>query len=212
VVEAQRIEIPSTMGRIIIGSFSQPKPGLGMRVFDTSGKERLGVGFGGNSGGVALFNASGSPVVGLSNDQHGTALTVSDSGKVRVALGVSGDGSSNLELYDAQKKLRAAIGFKGNSGGVALFNASGSPVAGLSNDQHGTALTVSDSGKVRVALGVSGDGSSNLELYDAQKKLRAAIGSTQLEYTQTGATENRTESSIVLFAKDGKVLWGQPPY
>ena len=61
----------------------------------------------------------------------------------------------------------------------------------------------------RVSLDMSLDGAS-LNLYDNDGKLRAALGSTDLQTTRTGETHQRQPSSLVLFDKDGKVLWSAP--
>ena len=41
-------------------------------------------------------------------------------------------------------------------------------------------------------------------------KPRAVLGSTSLELIKTGTIEKRPESSLVLFDKDGKVIWQTP--
>ena len=45
---------------------------------------------------------------------------------------------------------------------------------------------------------------------DASGNTRAVLGSTVLETTQTGAVEKRPPSSLVLFDKNGKVIWSAP--
>lgn len=69
---------------------------------------------------------------------------------------------------------------------------------------------VDQAGKTLAALGTAPDGSPNLTLFDQAGKLRAALGHAKLEAIGTGATENRAVSSLVLFDKDGKVLWEAP--
>lgn len=50
-----------------------------------------------------------------------------------------------------------------------------------------------------------------LVLHDDEKgKMRAALGAISTEGTRTGTVEKRPESSLVLFDKDGKVLWKAP--
>ena len=65
-------------------------------------------------------------------------------------------------------------------------------------------------GRVRAMLGLLPDGSPSLELSDEQGKTRAAMGTTSPETTHTGATEQNVEFSLVLFDKQGKVLWQAP--
>ncbi len=51
---------------------------------------------------------------------------------------------------------------------------------------------------------------SQIELRDPNGKSRAVLGSASLETTHTGAVTKRAESSLVLFDKQGKVLWKAP--
>ncbi len=59
------------------------------------------------------------------------------------------------------------------------------------------------------SLSLKANGPS-LELRDQTGKPRAVLGSTELEVTRTGATEKQPPSSLVLFDKDGKVIWQAP--
>ncbi|MFQ5804439.1 MAG: hypothetical protein ACE5JQ_16235 [Candidatus Methylomirabilales bacterium] len=65
-------------------------------------------------------------------------------------------------------------------------------------------------GKNRLDLSVSPNGSPSLSLLDKEAEIRAALGSTSVEMTRTGAVVKRPESSLVLFDKDGKVIWQAP--
>ena len=65
-------------------------------------------------------------------------------------------------------------------------------------------------GKSRLRLALSGDGSPALELRDKGAQPRAVLGRVDVERTKTGALEQRAESSLVLFDKDGKVIWQTP--
>ena len=56
------------------------------------------------------------------------------------------------------------------------------------------------------ALG-SGPG---LRLADDKGQNRVAIGVTEHEVIRTGATQTRAASSIVLYDRDGKILWMEP--
>ena len=75
---------------------------------------------------------------------------------------------------------------------------------------------VDRAGKTRAVLGTkysdSTDlrGGPSLELYDQDGKPRAALGYNERELARTGATENRGETSLVLFDKEGRVLWHAP--
>ena len=62
----------------------------------------------------------------------------------------------------------------------------------------------------QIAMEVSSDGSSAIEIYDKDENKRAVLGSTSLETTRTGAITKTAESSLVLFDKKGKVIWNAP--
>lgn len=63
--------------------------------------------------------------------------------------------------------------------------------------------------RARVHL-TSGYGSPHLTLYDENSRARAILGHTALEATRTGVVEKTAASSLVLFDKEGKVLWQAP--
>jgi len=62
-------------------------------------------------------------------------------------------------------------------------------------------------GDILVRLGFSADGNPSLTLLDQDSNTRAVLGTTQLKHPDTGSTEIRAVSSLVLFDEDGKVVW-----
>jgi hypothetical protein len=52
----------------------------------------------------------------------------------------------------------------------------------------------------------------SVNLLDNHEKTRAVLGSVDLRTIKTGATERTAESSLVLFDKQGKVIFQAPPY
>lgn len=114
-----------------------------------------------------------------------------------------------LHFQDARGKPRAAF----SADPIPMLTlAQGKAEASVEAQPNGSvALSLTDAhGKARAGLSVLSDGSPALTLYDAQKKERAVLGVTELEAVRTGVTERRPESSLVLFDKDGKVLWNAP--
>jgi hypothetical protein len=86
----------------------------------------------------------------------------------------------------------------------------GGTAAALFVSDAGDALSFSDkSGKPRAMLGARGIDTS-LDLYDEAGTLRASLGNGDLKNSETGSTEHRAESSLVLFKEDGKVAWEAP--
>jgi len=49
-----------------------------------------------------------------------------------------------------------------------------------------------------------------LSLSFSDPNTRTVLGTTQLKHPDTGSTEIRAPSSLVLFDEDGKVLWSAP--
>jgi hypothetical protein len=71
-------------------------------------------------------------------------------------------------------------------------------------------LTLSDGeGRGRAVLSIR-DGRPWLSLSDEDGTCRAVLGSVGLETVKTGETRKTAESSLVLFDKEGKVLWQAP--
>lgn len=65
-------------------------------------------------------------------------------------------------------------------------------------------------GKARASLMLGIDGSPVVLLGDENGKPRAVLGHVDLVGTSEGRVEKRPASSLVLFDKDGKVLWKAP--
>jgi len=63
---------------------------------------------------------------------------------------------------------------------------------------------------LRVLLGLTGEGSPELRLVDQKNRIRAVLGTTRLTHPDTGSTEIRAPSSLVLFDEDGNVVWSAP--
>jgi hypothetical protein len=150
---------------------------------------------------ATLIEALGTPALVLF-DQNG---------KARAGLTVLPDGRPGLSLYDQNEKKRAGLTVVGD----------GTPSLALSDQNE----------KVRAGLGVLADGAPGLFLSDQNEKVRAGLmvdtsgpslvlrdenrnravlGHAALEATATGTVEQRPASSLVLFDKDGKVIWKAP--
>ena len=107
-----------------------------------------------------------------------------EKGKQRAGLASSPD--PHFGLSDHEGKVRVGLDVFGGEPHVSLF------------DKHA---------EIRVDIGVRDPAVS---LYDTDGRLRAALGATKLEMTRTGPVEQTPESSLVLFDKEGKVLWRAP--
>jgi hypothetical protein len=128
---------------------------------------------------------------GLSAGVEGSALILGDAqGVPRVELQAFRNGSLGLLLRDAQLRQRVDLG-TGVDGSARL-------------------VLVDAQQKTRPELDVRPDGSSSLRLLDARWKEGLSLGVTELETIRGGVRERRPESCIVLFDKDGRVLWTAP--
>jgi len=139
-----------------------------------------------------LVEKDGKPCARLHVDRSGRpALTLIDKhGEVRAVLGISPNGSPHLALSDKDGKVRVAL-------------------AVWSDERAG--LFVSDSaGTPRAALAAVADGQPSLSVSDREGNARAVVGAASLELIPGQSFRNRSESSLALLDKDGKVLWAAP--
>ena len=195
VIRAQRFELVDAEGRVriemSIAGLSGQAPGI--RLLDEKGTGRAGlVLFRDGRPGLALSDEKGAVRAGLGLLRDGRPImTLSDEkGEARAALSLLSDGSPILWLRDEKGKLRATL---------AVFP-DGNPILGLYDEK----------GKSRATLGLLRDGGPSLTFCDEKGRSRAELGVSSLETIRTGAVEKRAESSLVLFDKDGKVLWAAP--
>lgn len=133
--------------------------------------------------------------------------------KVRAKFGMLPDGTPLLMLLDQTEKSRVELSMETDgSPHLALYDRGGNNFIALAvlPDSSAHLQLFDQAGKLRITLGTAPDGSPDLELLDQSKTLRAALGSVQLEDRRTGSVETRSPSSLVLFGKDGKVLWQAP--
>ena len=130
-----------------------------------------------------------------------------------IALATSLDDKPGLEISDKGRNVRIYLG-KLIAGIISLDLASESGKQDISlslYSEGGGTLSFKDKrGKERVELALGKDGKPRFTLSDSNEKSRAVLGVTSLEMTSTGAVEERAESSLVLFGKNGKVIWQAP--
>jgi len=73
-------------------------------------------------------------------------------------------------------------------------------------------MSIRDSrGNRRATLNVDSDDGAAINLYDKDgKTIRATFGNVTLQTIRTGGVQQRPASSLVLFDRDGKVMWSTP--
>jgi hypothetical protein len=134
-------------------------------------------------------------------------------GKLRAELAVDDNGQSRQSLYDRDGNMRAALAvLPDGSPGLVLRDKDKKARAALQTPADGSPnlMFFDKDGKARAELDLPPNGSPSLSLYDKDGKARAVLGSTGIETIRTGETRSRTESSLVLFDKDGNVIWRTP--
>lgn len=153
-------------------------------------------------------------------------------GKTRAVLGVE-DRVTKFSLYDEDGDFRAdlgvgpavsTLGLFGKDKGSAVILSEAFPLEAslvFLKDKKmrsivgvgvvGPALDLGDAdGRSRASLKLAADGSPTLTLYDEDKKPRTILGHADLVTTRTGTVDRRPASSVVLFDKEGKVIWQAP--
>jgi len=134
---------------------------------------------------------------GATLDASGLVL-YAQGGKQAAVLNISG-----LSLIDTAGERWASLGYSGLN-----FLGSGWSMW-VRLDTSGLNL-FSTAGNASATLGFTPEGSPRLALSDRNGKLRAVLGATSLETIRTAEVTMRPESSLVLFDKDGKVMWQAP--
>lgn len=146
------------------------------------------------AGGIALVAAPGEESVNLSAKQN----------------------LAGLELSASPDSSGASLSAFTRKGPSFSLTANGPSKLGEDVVPASASLTLFGSRRVKRAfppettLTLSSDGSSHLELDDANDDTRAIFGSADLEYRKTGATEETGLSSITLYDKKGNLIWKAP--
>jgi hypothetical protein len=135
---------------------------------------------------------------------------VDDTGKVRVVIDATG-GVPGISLVDAQGSVRALIGLDLlGSPSLLLSDAAGKSKVGL-GVVYGGANILFYNEKGEASMSVDTSGSPNITLKDANG-FRMDLGSTGTVNFKTGATEQSSAASIIMFGNDEKhhTIWQAP--
>lgn len=133
---------------------------------------------------------------------------VDGEGRIRARLGHDTYGSTQLLFFDetGEDRIILALGISGPF--LQLQESSTGPAASLSLDSLGFWQSQLRPGNF-ISLALSDNGPM-LRLVDEDGTLRAALGTTELKHSNTGSTEIRATSSLVLFNEEGNVVWSAP--
>jgi hypothetical protein len=189
-LEAQRQEVAQVRKAMVLPeSFVAAEVrARSFAVVDENDKTRAGLRVTKGGPGLTLYDENGKDRARLAVDGPGPELRLLDeNGKTRAALGVTKDGPV-LGLADENGKSRAALTALKDGPRLGLWDENGNPRAGMSAFKDGPVLV----------------------LFDEDGEARAVIGNAALETIKTGDTTRTAESSVVLFDKEGKVIWQAP--
>ena len=147
---------------------------------------------------------------------------VDDLGNIHSIWGLSaGNANGTINFYDKNGKIRSTL----NDGGIGLHDeneimrmsvSSSGLLISDKNDKSRVAVTEDrisfqdKNKKLRVIMGIDSDDTPQFKLYDEHESLRAALGSTTIEITATGESRKPAEVALILYDKDGKVMWKAP--
>jgi hypothetical protein len=153
------------------------------------------------------------------------------SGTVRASLKMEYSDSPELRFYDRKGSLTAELA--GNDypvlllqgpppsrealltstkdmSGVVVFGKDGAEQAGLGVVKEKTRLHLSHmGGPGGITLDVDDPDGPSVVVTD-NEGFNATLGKSELMTTKTGRSEKTSAASLVLFGKDGKVLWSAP--
>ncbi|NIM07408.1 MAG: hypothetical protein GTO55_11820 [Armatimonadetes bacterium] len=241
VVRAHRFEVVDDAGRVR-AALGVRHDGIGLFLFDKEEKQRILMTVTEDGGQwLLLSDEEGHPRAALHgggsidetylrlSDKEGKATATMDvllgspsvnlrdkEGRTRATLGLSHDAHPSLELCDEKGKSRAGL-MVSNDGrpGLVLYDVKGEEIAaGLIATREGDALLIirDRKGKNRASLGMGQHG-ANLMLEDADGKIRALLGALHPDvFPEAVLLGKQAESSLVLFDREGEVLWKAPPY
>jgi hypothetical protein len=149
---------------------------------------------GGQQAGLRFFNLNGTSVqLNAGGAFDGLAIYGEDraecraTGCVRAGLAMTKAGPA-VSLYDEAGKERIALQMNKLLGAeLVLSDPKGEPRADYTVNEEGSSLSIAD-----------------------PNGFRSVIGSVDLEAPRTGERHKTSAASVVLFGKDGKVLWSAP--
>jgi len=136
--------------------------------------------------------------------------------KPRIKLAVDQNGEPGLHYYDEKGRYRAGFSVGQGTPSLTMRDKSGLRLQiGLmklisTGDEWPTILLMDKKGVERAILTLDIEGRPHLALKNAKGDNRVFIGCGDLKYSQTDAIGKGPFSSLVLFDKQGKVIWQAP--
>lgn len=134
---------------------------------------------------------------------------IDGNGNVLASLSVVPDKGVGLVLSDEDGRPRVIL----RSESLGFLDKEWIPRVMLGLDPDGNRPSLDLMGRdfgLRISLGLDSDNRPSLQLRDKDIQIRAVLGYTELVTTRTGAVEKRPPSSLVLFDKEGNIIWKAP--
>ena len=175
---------------------------------DATGKARAVLGMFAGRPTLSLYDAQGFPVVSLAGEEGAQLVVSRTGGQELIQIGSFGKGTFGVAIYGKDTggplgRVRAALGVVKGTPGLDLYGEDPTASADLSVQSSGPSLTLSHSdGYITLDQ-------TSVELSDKQG-FQTRIGSSALQTLRTGETHKTSAASLVMFGKDGKVLWSAP--
>ncbi len=130
-------------------------------------------------------------------------ILTDEHGRTRADLNVVG-GAPGLTIYDTRGKARAILAL-GKDGPFLLLNAADrSKDLSLSSDS----LVINRNGVIEAILEAADDGPT-LRLTDS-RGFHSILGMAGTERPSTGETRQTSAASLVMFGKEGSIIWRAP--
>jgi hypothetical protein len=143
---------------------------------------------------------------------------VDSDGKLRAVLGEVVRKARGYSVSGLENKQRKEITFKSYE--LVIYTTEGEERTRLSDGLCLVPFVSTDilwtqgcsirDGESKPRIVLSSGTRPSIVLRDTQGRDRAVIGCVGLEVSATGETQERPESSLVLFGQDGKVVWSAP--
>jgi hypothetical protein len=154
---------------------------------------------------VLLRDSRGTVRGGFAASDSGTSLVMNASdGSPRMVVAVDKDGLPNIILFGAGFTPKLELTLKQDGEGSVNVYGEEKRQSVLTSD----ALILKKESSLRALINARED--SSVTLFDAEGRARAVLGSISLELPKTGSEVRRAASSLVLFDKQGKVVFEAP--
>ncbi len=133
---------------------------------------------------------------------------VDSNGRIRGMLGVTDEDDAGLVLYSQSGEPTVVIRSTPTGSFLDLTSESRVSAARLEINRQSSSLRLKT--RKNAAMIDATNEAAAVHLYDADERLRAALGSSKIADVKTGTYKPGSQSSLSLFNTDGKLIWSAP--